>query len=390
VNTPMKQESGSPTLEARAHAWFGCMAMMLVAAGVSGGCKLPRTDAIGRDDCPTGQCDPDPNGLGIYVAENDNYCFWVDGAPRACPEAFINTPQGVVLKLRDLKNGNKLMDANVEIAYRSPPRRELGEMTLVRIDSTPGDLSVRYTLAGTERIAQGVDLAQLKLSFFLPIFGEDRVHTYKYEVLWSPLTSSTEAKPGEPQRYEVQYRQGEEGSWMRHCEAKGKEPVASLFLPARRVDGLNAEVTDDPAATTLSCESGAIGTCLSWGYTPWDPETSKPVADRDYLFRSCLQAKRAAYFVGHGDLRAYTESGTEILRRDEHGYGRDSGRDIEELTYLEAIWTPKGAECLNMENRRRNIKPPDTYGVPPCPTPPQWSQEGKLATGVLKPLASGP
>jgi hypothetical protein len=146
------------------------------------------------------------------------------------------------------------------------------------------------------------------------------------------------------------------------------------------VDGLTALVTDAPEVTTLSCERGTISTCLAWGYTPWNPKARSDRA-ANYLFGSCLQAKRAAYFARYGDFSSYTKSGTSIFKRDPFGI------NAERMDHLEALWSPRGAECLDVANARREELRPlltgrkrDT-GLGDC-TETRWEQSefGRLAT----------
>jgi hypothetical protein len=124
---------------------------------------------------------------------------------------------------------------------------------------------------------------------------------------------------------------------------------------------------------------------MAWGYTPWEPSTGVRDEVRDYVYRSCLQAKRAAYFVGKGDFRSYTETGTKIEKWDQYHSGE--GKPVERI---EALWSPHGAVCFNKENRRKpqaeawkgqdpnNL---NTYGVGPCAST-DFTLDGKLFTGL--------
>ncbi|QRN99359.1 hypothetical protein JRI60_10210 [Archangium violaceum] len=144
------------------------------------------------------------------------------------------------------------------------------------------------------------------------------------------------------------------------------------------MDALSAAVTLDADVTTLACRSGAIATCMLWGYKPWDSPSEQPGRVREDLFASCLHAKRAAYFVGQGDFASYTRNGTRILVRDAYGIQGKGAR----LEQLEAVWGPQGAVCLNPENRRRPEVDLPTYpGVRPCTA--AGLREGVLATGRL-------
>nr|WP_227027596.1 ADYC domain-containing protein [Corallococcus soli] len=187
-------------------------------------------------------------------------------------------------------------------------------------------------------------------------------------------------------RFRVLYRQVGTRTWRRQCDAPESADVASLFLPARQVDGLTAAVQGQDTAITLACETGAIGACLRWGYQPWDPTSFQDDRDRASVYGACLQAKRAAYFIGLGDLQSYTVGGTEFLRRDAHGFGARSNDRLDELEFVEALWSPRGAECLNPMNRRRDLPLPRGLQLPVCGSTPKWSPRGTFATGVPQPL----
>jgi hypothetical protein len=100
-----------------------------------------------------------------------------------------------------------------------------------------------------------------------------------------------------------------------------------------------------------------------------------------------MQAKRAAYFGKDNDFASYTKNGTRINKRDQYGFGL-RGTKAEDLPYLEAIWSPRGAECLNPENRRRRktVNVPTGHTLRRCddPPPPGWSLEGKFATSPVE------
>jgi hypothetical protein len=99
---------------------------------------------------------------------------------------------------------------------------------------------------------------------------------------------------------------------------------------------MTAAVWPKPDVTAMACASGAIATCLL------------------------------------------------IRRRDQFGFGRNTRGTIDDIPYLEALWSPYGAECLNVGNRRRrDMAITNTRGVPEC-TPVQWTRERKLAPGPVE------
>ncbi len=436
MKTPTKQEPAQAAGARWEFAWSRYVAVALMAVPASGCCwinpkwceaahppvvepipspgsdPLPVNDCSASDctvnqsraalvgeDCPTGQCDPDggPNGLGIYIQEGSNYCLPDDsGRPRFCPEALVGTGTGVVLKVRDTFFGNKLYDAEVTAIRQAPGTATPVDITGLRIRAGNSAFTVNGSISGSPYTAQGLELDQVQLKIFFwadPISGDVAVPLYyRMTVKLSPddRTAIRDTVPEDAHhlwRYEVAFRRETGSTWIRHCvdalPGGGTQESLTSFLPAREVNGMNAGVRPDSNVTTMACASGAIATCLKWGYQPWDA-AGRPDEQREYVYRSCLQAKRAAYFVGRGDLRSYTATGTLIRRRDQFGFGRNTAGTVDEIPFLEAIWSPQGAECLNVENRRRrDIAIRNTYGVPAC-NPVRWTQEGKLATGPLE------
>ncbi|MBZ4329898.1 ADYC domain-containing protein [Corallococcus sp. AS-1-12] len=360
--------------------WFGCLALMMG----SGGCRLTapvrvppneaKPEPSGASGCPTGQCDPDPNGLGIYIAEGQSHCFVFERTAPLCPEGFVNTPEGVRMRVRSREGRRAVLEVPVELAGASgaAPR-------LHGIHATPTDLFL--AVAGPDgdvRKLRGTELAKQTFTFSLPVTPADGdPRNARYEMRWTPLGAS---------RFQVHYRQVGMPDWRPQCAAPEKQRVASLLLPGRHVDGLNAAVQPDASAVTLACETGAIGACLDWGYPPWDPASLMDTPERAAVYGACLQAKRAAYFVGLGDARTFTVSGTDFLRRDAHGFGTRSSDRLEELEHLEALWSPQGAVCLNPENRRTALPLPAGLQLPPCGAVRGWSAPAVMATGVPHPL----
>lgn len=360
----------------------------LLASACSGDdCKVDRSALAIPTHCPTGKCDPDSNGLGIYVAEQKNYCLNHAGRPAYCPEAFANGPGGVVLKGRYRSNSTKPVDIPVGVQWRSGPRSrkppvpDPDALELLSIGSEGPELVIRYRTHDRKVFtAKGADLARLELTFPIddPVtMGEFRPVDYFLRVDPAPRKATD---PKDHRRYTVTYiSTAPPKTLQHHC---GDESVT--FLGGRRVDGLWAAVNDDAEVTTMSCESGAISTCLAWGYSPWNPSTGQHDDIRNFIFGACLQAKRAAYFVGKGDNRSYTEAGTLIDKQDQLEISQQP------LERLEAIWSPQGAVCLNVENLRRPEKRADVaaaanaHGVRPC-TSLRWSKKGKLASGPARP-----
>ena len=336
--------------------------------------------------CTTGSCDPgDFNASGIYVANQNDYCLNNShGWSRLCPEAFVNTESGVYIALRDTRpSGINRWHAELS-AFVNDESGTPQPVDLLSIGGSQTWLTLQYKRpeGSTVYTAQGPDLKAVSLHFTFtrPWAYPLPAQTYRYDLRLSPVEEppADAGLPADLHRYTLTYREsGSDAAWTEHCKVGGVG-VQSSFLVGREVDGVTAEVHPAPEVTTVSCETGAIDTCMAWRYSPWNTSTHDPESG-EYLFRTCLQAKRAAYFVGLGDPKSYTKTGTKIFKRDQYGINSAP------VDRLEAIWSPRGAVCLNPQNRRRrDICLPDAYlsQVPECKDEHlRWSEYGKLATG---------
>lgn len=363
-------------------------------ACTKGGCEAPNVMVASIIDCPTGSCDPEnPNGQGIYTAEMSNYCFFAVEDQRFCPEAFVNVGGEVRLEFRDRERPRVIEARPLYATYKDSDNAAPQTAKLVSLKGDLTQLVLTYTLGNEQqqRTATGTELNKFTFTINSLEVGPGDAHPrYSYEMKLGP--APVEKSGQGVYRYAVRYRDlGDktDGSkpehWTWHCQDKaGPQLDTSIvsFLPRTRVSGLSAYLLHDDNTLTMGCETGAIVTCMNWGYTPWDPKTGQWDNNRDYVFRSCLQAKRAAYFAGAGDYKSYTLNGTKIHLRDQYGIRS------EKLDFPEAIWSPEGAVCFNFENRRRKEPEvwglqPDLHGLKPC-TPLEWSLKGKLATGPAK------
>jgi hypothetical protein len=332
------------------------------------------------------------NGLGLFVvaASNSTYCFAdVGGQPAFCPETFFNADPGVYLQLRDANDAFETyvvpVQASVPDAWAPDGYRPVN---LIAIHTKGTQLAIEYENDDMIEWVSGDELASIKLD--IPAPG---TYPFSYSMRVTPSTrplplGSAPAPYGLPppkwlRRYDVEYRiEGTgpaAGVWRPHCTV-GTSHRPSSFLGQTMIDGVLGQVGQEPAAVTMACETGAIDTCLAWGYTP---AYTPGVEPNPYLYGSCLQAKRAAYFVGPRegliDLMSYTTNGTPIDVQDV------AGIIDEPVEHLEAVWNPDGVACLNPENLRRPEMASHPYfaipsHVPPCPHD-DWSGFGPLATG---------
>lgn len=415
MDTTKTQRAETRGVSGRGSAWLICMALVTVASGC-GGClqtvrdlpeapgSLPGTGCPGGptcgitqslleeiDDpkCPTGNCDPGGTGnaTGVYTAEGGNYCFRAMGEQYFCPEAFINTPAGVVLDVRYLNNPGNVIKTTVSGRLSANPN-QLVEVLAIHSDRT--ELAIKYRLQGQpqELTAKGTDLEKLVLRLGSMAMGRgDASPLIGYEL---KFVKQPDVKNG-VHRYKLTYRElgiGAPSQWIPHCAEDAADTIA--FLQERRIHALTGSIKKDPNVTTMGCELGSIVTCLDWGYTPWNA-TGAWDDTREYVYRSCLQAKRAAYFVGKGDFRSYTKPNTKIVKWDQYASGGDKPtpeQQVELAPHIEALWSPHGAVCFNPKNRRRGDAEAwggkdenhlNTYGVGPCPSG-EFTTQGKIFT----------
>ncbi len=348
-------------------------------------CDVPPDAPPLRPHCPTGPlCDiGGTNGRGIYIAREFEYCMTDEASPGSvyCPEGFVNenvngNGGGISFLMRNPRNPQNVRKDKVGARLVSPSGQRVVRPLSIRAEQT--ELFVRYDDAGTEREVSGAALSGLELLLMAPTASPRFNVAIRIEPL--PARSSNAVR-----RYSITYHPADTQTPVRrHCGA-AQNGLGASFLPGRQVDGLTAEVKANANVTTMSCETGAIDTCLEWGYAPWAPKAAAAAGAGGHLFATCLQAKRAAYYVGLGDTRSYTAEGTAIYKRDPFGiFDEPRGLPAGWESGIEAIWGPRGAVCLNVDHRRRPDLPfvarPE---VPPC-SPAQWTAAGKIATMKAK------
>jgi hypothetical protein len=330
------------------------------------------TSAIEPGDCPTGNCgDPTSNGKGLFIDEHSSYCIPFSPARFFCPEVFTNIPGGGVELIGPDTGSVETKRILMMGHWKGIP---------VQVVSISADsLGVVVTVNTGYKVRQltGAALADLVLT------------STQGEI---PLTlrinfSHSENSVG---LYQVEYSLDSSISWQSYC-ADGTGTAA--FLPLRSVHNVTGKMTASPSAVTMACRTGAIATCIVWGYKPWEAAPGNE-ARADFLYGSCLQAKRAAYFVKYGDFNSYTVPGTPLALQD-----KDSVMNAL-MPGAEALWSPNGAACLSPQFRR--IPPPGSRPMPTLPAAipvPACDQETHDAAklGILPallqetaPLATGP
>lgn len=388
MSTSADRRSVNPTLP-RAAALLLSLAAVTLAVGCGEGYEpdtLRIQEASMRKmerDCPTGQCSDPGNTNGIYVAEGATYC--IPGGNRGmyfCPEGFRNEVGGAYLTGQRLLNPAVWPDPPDNLAlpvlgtYRDVPVEVKGIMAHPKT----GEF-VAHVVWGTEELTlTGDQVLDLKLRFSSQEFAFG-------------LRFTARAKENNIWVHEIQYELPTSPAvWKNYCQdGSGK----AAFLPEKAVHSITAKVEIDERSTTMACVSGAIGGCMAWGYRPWEADPSH--ADQaNYLYGSCLQAKRAAYFTDFGDYKSYTVQGTKLSVLDIDGLMNPGSP----MPGVEAIWSPSGAICFSPSYRRgpgpggTPLPPlPGFIPVPPCTAAiHQAAQQGRLQQELTlaTPLATGP
>jgi hypothetical protein len=339
----------------------------LVAATLAAGCgEFPAPEALAvqeapmsrLDRCPTGNCSGDPtNGKGIYVTDGSSYCIPVPPQHLFCPEHFQNTPDGTVELIGQFLHdtGAPALPGVLALEVRGTWSDETGEYAVGVNTVTMDSQGVVVTVSGDPAPSQvsGPDLLNLRLSFL-------RDQNEMFELRLQPSTWEKGVA-----LYWVDYFSHVTQSWQHYC-SDGTGTAA--FLPGMLVDSLSAKIqrVHPNESVTMACRSGAITSCMVWGYHPWEaaPQDENRAS---FLYGACLQAKRAAYFVASRDYNSYTRNGTPLAVQD-----RDGIMDVPMLG-VEAVWSPNGAVCISPEYRRQPVQGapalpslPATLPLPPC------------------------
>lgn len=309
------------------------------------------------------KCDPEQNGLGVFVARDGKFCLPASGSDRLCVESFVNGPDGVKARLSPAKTKEKPVELEVKASFRPEGFPSMLFPSLHSITTDRGRLVVKYSQwtigPGPLPVTVVTAATDAELPFiWLEFAGKyDLSAAAAFQLRFKHVGGDTVLadgpSPRDPiERYYAEFRSGSGSEipagadWKPLCTDPDGEKLNASFLGGNEVDFRTAKVTKNAQAVTMSCVTGAIDTCMKWGYAPWAGEGDDK---RAQVFGSCLHAKRAAYYVGKGDLGSYTKPGTPILLHDIYGIHKDPINDAS----LEAVWSSLGAKCFNLENRRR-------------------------------------
>ncbi len=313
--------------------------------------------------CPTGSptCDPENNGLGVYIARGGKFCLpTLTPQSRLCPETFVNGPQGVMLKLfLTAGPGNAVHTVPVSGVFLEAGPGPNRTRKLKSISADKARLVVKYEsivhtstgVLSSIETATDAQLTEMSFEFKVPTLTAAFEYSLKFERAGA-VNADGPAPQALLERYRVSYRTKTWGSgsaawgpWQPICVGEGGQ-LKSSFVGGREVNDKSAKVTANANAVTMSCETGAVDTCTKWGYAPWAGGGGPA---REQLFGACLQAKRAAYYVGQGELGGFTRPGTPLLLKDVFGVHNDAI----DAASLEAAWSPEGAQCFTWKRRRR-------------------------------------
>ncbi|KFE70160.1 hypothetical protein DB31_5202 [Hyalangium minutum] len=373
-------------------SWVSTAAMSLLALTLTVGCGEPleaeaEAEALGQQEapmgrldtgCTSGNCSDPTNGQGIYIAKGFGYCIWLHRDIYFCPEYFSQSQSGPQLTGQTVNSkGESLTQA---VTFPVAGRRLGLPVDVLRIGLNAQDLVIAYKDASGYYELSGTDLGNLELDLQNSTLGA-------FSLRFRPAALDKGVM-----LYEAEYIRASMSAWAPTCQdSAGK--VA--FIPERRVDPVTAKVAKDTdsGVVTMACRTGAIATCMVWGYRPHEVSDPERQSMADTAYATCLQAKRAAYFVQSGDYASYTTEGTHIALQDLYGIMNVS------MPGVEAVWGPEGARCFS-ESYRRIPNPgavlpalPTVIPVPACDQRLHTAaQSGTLQSELREdaPLATGP
>ncbi|WNG18325.1 ADYC domain-containing protein [Cystobacter fuscus] len=361
----------------------------LVAVAMGAGCgeglveQEPlalRTASRGVDEvCTTGTCDNPTNGQGIYVSQGSGYCIRMRGEPNVfCPESFDNLAGGgMVLSGQRVYVDQGFPAQPHAIALKAGGWLDGQPVFVASVYAKEGGLIVTVRDDTKERSLSGGELESLEFEF------PQEAPQFRLKLRLGSVDNGI-------QLYKADYALGGKNVWQPYCD---DDVGLAAFLPGNRVHSVSARVTEAAETTTMACRTGAITTCMLWGYQPWTEEGAQR-DEANILYGSCLQAKRAAYFVGSGDFKSYTVGGTPLAVQDKYEIMNAV------MPGVEAVWSPDGAVCLSPRFRR--IPPlgadplpalPASHELPECdPALHSAASQGQLSKllQTSAPLVTGP
>lgn len=239
------------------------------------------------------------------------------------------------------------------------------DMTVQDMRTTGSQLRIDLRNAlGTVTTVQDAGLVGLTLLLRVPDPTGLTVSNYRLRFGSSENIDSTF---GDVRGYQVDYMMEGllGGKWSSYCKGSSGESQRSVFYQGSQWSPLDGSRSDGANLLTMTCESGSVARCMSWGYRPWGSAqlaSGQSTSLRDH-HQACVHMKRASYC---GDSQSNTVDGTRIFVNDPFQPAIHSGP----TDLIEALWSPSGATCLT--NRRHPEIPfvGCPLPLPTCPSTP--------------------
>lgn len=356
---------------------LGCMVVFL-----AGGCEpaggLP--DAVGSHAQAIGPCNPatsttgctNENGTGIHIGKTQpaSRMGFASIAYNWIVTDLTNLPGGGVSVRGRVPGIAAPLDGVLLYAEYEGQNWTVDSITVYQSDVT---VHMRDPQGAPLAIRDG-DLLGLTLVILGPGPLNDPVnYRLRFEDVAGVLANG---QPTGITGYRLSYESPELGTGNEaYCNGADGLPLLAVFHQGAHWSHENAARAEGEDRVTLTCETGAVATCMAWGYKPWAAATpngaAAPVSLADY-HQACIHMKRAAYC---GDENAYTYDGNHIQIVDPfipHFQGNGT------LGQVEAYWGPAGAYCVNPQHLRyadANYNGCLPQAIPPCDlvTPAAWS-----------------
>lgn len=320
----------------------------------------PGTASVDQNgkNCPIRGCTgDDPNGRGIHIARTSpqsqygihnstgSFKFWLTHFENTGGKIFA-----VGWYIDGLGNAVQAKSDVISASYKG------SSADLLAID-TDGSLLILTLRDSGGNVIQLKDQEVVGVAFNFALATLDRRQQHDFRLNFDaadPLKSAA----GDLFGYSISFEDRSLGDAPKPlCQnaLTGAEP--NVFIDNAAWHPITSDRTDSKSFTTITCPSGAVAVCPSWGYRPWATAfntltgVDEPMAD---AHQACIQMKRAAYC---GGAEAFTVEGTKIMIMDtfDPSFNRDSS------PVTEAVWSPKGALCVS--NPRHD---PATYFASAC------------------------
>lgn len=353
---------------------------LVLASLLSGGCEsTPKEDSEYTATQPVTGYGTKANGTGVHI-ESTQPASWFglagmplvwfsDGFSRHADGAFWATGW-YSTELALLPADARILSAQYRgNTWQVQDIRTEGSRLIISLLDASGhvDLLADSALVGLTMLLQVPDPLGLTFTNYrLRITGNDRIDSLF----------------GDVDGYQVDYRQDSApgSAWSSYCKGSDGQRQRAVFYRGAQWNPLDGSRTDGADLVTMTCESGAVASCMSWGYRPWATGHLASGENPSLLdsHQACIHMKRASYC---GDSQANTIAGTAIVVNDSFSPSINSGPSAA----LEALWTPAGAICLS---QRRHPEIP-FIGCPlPLPACPENPSGGYLLSSSIPALRS--